>query len=413
MSYRGFLVRLDTITGRSGEFTLTSPVSRYPVTVQPERSHLLSDLLRRLRIVLTGRDDPAGKFTSLALMREVGIWLWKALLPDSAPLQERTALAQALHDGLSPLLLTIPDALNELPWELLYDPGASDERGFLSQRRPLLRFVPSEADPETHPDPITPPLRVLVLISSPPSLGEDSRVDVESERAAIEEATREARESGLLHLLIEDIVTPERVQQALTRFKPHILHFIGHGGYDQSHGGFLLWEDEQGKEVLFSDVRLATLLRPRGLHAVVLHACKTGNRNERVDISGVAGTLVKEGLPAVLAQQGNFSYTSSQRASGNWYTALISGQTLAEALFEVRQALALSDRPDWAVPVLYGGPTSLTPFLDTNVSVQLPDPSLSHDEISGDFPAPTATDVFVGRHQDEACGDLAADVPVG
>jgi hypothetical protein len=148
------------------------------VTVHPERSHLLSDLLRRLRIVLTGRADPTGEFTPLALMREVGIWLWKALLPDSVPLQERTALAQALRDGLSPLLLTIPDALNELPWELLYDPGASDERGFLAPRRPLLRFVPSETHPETHPNPIPSPLRVLVLISSPLSLGDDSRVDV-------------------------------------------------------------------------------------------------------------------------------------------------------------------------------------------------------------------------------------------
>jgi tetratricopeptide (TPR) repeat protein len=332
---------------------------------------------------------------SFPLSTDIRVAVVETLLPDELS-QRRNGIWRS--GPLSPLLLTIPDTLNELPWELLYDPGASDERGFLAQRRPLLRFLPSEAHAETPPNPITPPLRVLVLISSPPSLGENSRVDVESERAAIEEATREARESGLLHLLIEDIVTPERVQQAFTRFKPHILHFIGHGGYDENHGGFLLWEDEHGKEVPFSDIRLATLLRPRGLHAVVLHACKTGNRNERVDISGVAGTLVKEGLPAVLAQQGNFSYTSSQRASGNWYTALISGQTLVGALFEVRQALALSDRPDWAVPVLYGGPTSLTPFLDTNVSMQLPDPSLSHAEIPGDFPAPTG--VFVGRHSE-------------
>nr|MBA2392635.1 CHAT domain-containing protein [Ktedonobacteraceae bacterium] len=351
-------------------------------------------LLRRLRIVLAGRDDPEGEFISLALMREIGIWLWKALLPESAPVQELDALAQALRTELTPLLLTLPDPLSELPWELLYDPAASDERGFLAQRRPLLRFAPSE----THPNPLPSPLRILVLISSPLSLGEDSRVDVESERAAIEEATREARESGLLYLLIEDDVTLERVQQALTRFKPHIVHFIGHGGYDENNGGFLLWENDQGKALPFSDVRLATLLRPRGLHAVVLHACKTGNRNERIDISGVAGTLIKEGLPAVLAQQGNFSYTSSQRASRSWYTALVSGQSLAEALFEVRQALALSDRPDWAVPVLYGGPTSLVPFLDTTVSTLLPDPTLTSNETPGDFPAPTG--VFVGRHNE-------------
>src|SRR5207245_1959411 len=93
---------------------------------------------------------------------------------------------------------------------------------------------------------VQPPLRVLFLISSPPSLKEDSRVDVESERAAVEQATREMREAGLLHLLVEDIVTPKRVQQILMRFKPHIVHYIGHGGYDDATGGVLLWEDEQG-----------------------------------------------------------------------------------------------------------------------------------------------------------------------
>src|SRR5205814_9726943 len=80
------------------------------------------------------------------------------------------------------------------------------------------------------------PLRVLLLISSPPSLGEDSRIDIESERAAVEQATHEMREAGFLRLLVEDIVTPKRVQQVLMRFKPHIVHYIGHGAYSDLGG---------------------------------------------------------------------------------------------------------------------------------------------------------------------------------
>src|SRR5439155_5074315 len=117
--------------------------------------------------------------------------------------------------------------------------------------RPLMRLVPSEISPSS----ITPPLRVLLLISSPLSLGENSRVDVESERAAVEQATREVREAGLLHLLVEDIVTPRRVQQALVRFKPHIVHYVGHGGYYEKTGGVLLWEDERGNVSPISNVR--------------------------------------------------------------------------------------------------------------------------------------------------------------
>src|SRR5205823_1843074 len=115
--------------------------------------------------------------------------------------------------------------------------------------------------------PITLPLRVLLLISSPLSLGEHARIDVESERAAVEQATYEMRRTGHLHLRIEDIVTQERVQDALITFDPHIVHYIGHGGYDEDSGGILLWEDAQGNEVPLSAASLAELLYSQNICA--------------------------------------------------------------------------------------------------------------------------------------------------
>src|SRR6266704_3489674 len=341
-------VRLEVADQRPNYFTLTCNSVQYPLTLNPEANVTFSDWLRRLRPVLAGHNDPSGELPTEGLLHDVGIWLWQALLPDSAPTQQRDSLAQALRSGRTPLLLTLPETLAGLPWELLCDPSRPAEQGFLARRRPLIRFIASDTSVPT----IQPPLRVLLLISSPPVLGEDSRVDVESERAAVEQATREMREAGLLHLLVEDIVAPKRVQQLLMRFKPHIVHYIGHGGYYEKTGGVLLWEDERGDILPISDVRLADILRPRNVSAVILHACETGRSNARTDVHGVSGTLVKEGIPAVLAQQANFTYESSQRASEAWYTALTAGQGFAQALFEVRQALSQADRPDWAVPIL-------------------------------------------------------------
>ncbi|HAG99575.1 MAG TPA: hypothetical protein DCL75_12170, partial [Ktedonobacter sp.] len=125
-----------------------------------------------------------------------------------------------------------------------------------------------------------------------------------------------------------------------------------------------MWEDERGNELLISDGRLAEILGPRNLHAVVLHACQTGRSNARTDVYGVAGTLVNEGIPAVLSQQANFTYESSQRASKAWYATLTARRGFAEALFEVRQALALADSPDWSVPILQGSAASLVPLVD-------------------------------------------------
>ncbi|MFL5653956.1 MAG: CHAT domain-containing protein [Ktedonobacteraceae bacterium] len=387
-------VRLEAADHRPGQFTLTFDSSQYPLILNPEANVTFSDWLRRLRTVLIGQKDPSGELAPQALLRNAGTWLWQALLPDGAPVQERDALAQALRTGCTPLLLELPDTLTGLPWELLCDPKPPAEKGFLARRRPLMRFHPSD----TSMSPLPFPLRVLLLISSPPGLGEDSRVDVESERAAVEQATRMAREEGKLHLLVEDIVTLQRVQDALIGFQPHIVHYIGHGGYDAASGGTLLWEDERGNELLVSDVRLAEILCSRNLHAVVLHACQTGRSDARMDVLGVAGTLVNEGIPAVLAQQANFTYESSQRASKAWYTALTARRGLAEALFEVRQALALADRPDWAVPILQGTAASLAPLVDATALPGPPDPLLKSRGAAADLPTPTG--VFVGRHRE-------------
>src|SRR5258708_12368272 len=129
-------------------------------------------------------------------------------------------------------------------------------------------------------------------------------------------------------------------------------------------GGSRLWEDDQGNPFPFPDSRLAELLRPRGLRAVVLHACQTASSDLRTDLRGVAGALLDAGILAVVAQQANFTYESSQRGSAMFYTALTSGFGMAEAVFELRQALAPADRPAWPVPTLQPPAGALMPLLD-------------------------------------------------
>jgi len=396
MLENSFEVLLEAVDQHSGKFTLSFNTSHYYITLKLEKSITFNDLLRRLHPVLMGYSDPSGHLAPQTLLRDVGLSLWQALLPDMAPANERAALAYALRHDVKPLLLTLPDALSGLPWELLRDPEQSGDDGFLALYRPLIRFIPLPAS--APPSSIGLPLRVLLLISSPSALSDNSRVDVESERAAVEAATYEARKAGLLHLLVEDIVTPDHVLKALREFRPHILHYIGHGEYDRETGGMLLWEDEQRNVLGVSGASLAKILRPRQLQAVVLHACETARQDAHTDVLSVAGTLVKAGIPAVLAQQANFSYESSQRASKVWYHALTTGHSFAEALFEVRQALFYADRPDWAVPVLQGSIASIVPLLSSSAQPGEPDPRLTSKGAATDLPAPTG--VFVGRHRE-------------
>ena len=389
-------LRLDLITApRAGEYTLFWEQVSYPVHIAPERDYTFSTQLRDLPNVLAGQRRESKTGGSVDLLRDIGIQLWHLLLPDTAPKNDSDALSQALCHGSTTVLLTMPDVLQELPWELLYDPSMTDEQGFLSLRRPLLRFTTTE----TPQPPLSLPLRILVLLCSPLSLGEEARVDVESERAAIEEATYDARAAGFLHVLIEDFVTLERVRHALSTFRPHVVHYIGHGGYDDENGGVLLWEDERGNEQVVPASRLAQLFGPSHLFAVILHACETGRRNARKSVSGVAGALLRAGIPTVLAQQANFTYESSQQASRVWYSTLTAGRSIPDALFEMRRALSFAEQPDWAVPVLYSNETGLGALVAQTASPAAPDPNLLTIEAHA-VDVPTPSSVFVGRHQE-------------
>jgi tetratricopeptide (TPR) repeat protein len=396
-----FLMATSSLTltltpkGRSDRFTLTGSMGSYNIAFSSDTVAWLRDLLHQLHSVLTARGD-TNNFSSSEIIRTIGIKLWQILLPDSAPIEMRKALEQELRRDASPLLLVLPDDLAIWPWELLYDSQQPDNRGFLVLRRPFVRLIQDSTELPS----LAQPLRILLLISSPPKMDEWQRIDVESERAAVESATREYRERGLLNLLVVDIVTPSRVQQAVLRFKPHLLHYIGHGGYDEDSGGFLVWEDEQGKPQLIHAVLLADLLRPRGLRAVLLQGCKVASHDSLSDFHSVAKALMDVGIPAVLVQQVDFTYELQQRACETFYTALASGMGLAEATFEVRRTLTLAsaNHPNWAIPMLQATVGGLMPLLKGNTLSASPNPALVQSRATHDLP--DSTSVFVGRQRE-------------
>ena len=371
-------------------FLLTGGVITYPIELRPDINMALSDLLHNLHQEYNSERT----FATSSLLREIGAKLWQVLMPDTVPIESRAALAHELRSSASHLRIAVPPSLATLPWELLYDIQSPNGEGFLGLRRPIVRLIPGG----TNLPLLFPPLRVLLLISSPPGLEERQRIDVESARAAVESAVRPLREAGLLYLQVEDIVTPRRVQQALLRFNPHILHYIGHGVYEEGHGGFLLWEDEQTNPLPISGVRLADLLRSRKLRAVLLHSCKSSGNYPLNDISGLGRVLTDARLPAVLAQEYDFMYESSQRLNEMLYIGLCSGLGLAEATFETRLALSQTDHPLWALITLQATVGGLSPLLDAAVQPGPPDSALARGGAAADIPAPTG--VFVGRQRE-------------
>ena len=102
------------------------------------------------------------------------------------------------------------------------------------------------------------------------------------------------------------------------------MHFVGHGAF--SRVGVLILQDEQGHGWPVSGDELGTLLHDhRSLRLAFLNACEGARASEGDLFSGVAQSLVQQGIPAVVAMQ----FPISERAAGvlvhEFYASLSEG----------------------------------------------------------------------------------------
>jgi hypothetical protein len=256
--------------------------------------------------------------------------------------------AESSSNGLR-IRLRLPQELTNIPWEYLYD----REYGFigLSPETAFVRYV--EIPTPVRPFPISPPLRILAMISAPSDIEE---LQSEEEWSKLNEA--------LSDLISRDMVQVDRLptgtlaalQRPLRLHEYHVLHFIGHGGWDEDvQDGALALEGANGKIRLVSGRHLGMMLRGhRSLRMVVLNACE-GARSAKDDpFGGVAQALVRQGIPAVIAMQFEITDLASLVFSQAFYEAIADDLAIDIAMVEARKAMfAEGHEVEWATPVLY------------------------------------------------------------
>ncbi len=238
-----------------------------------------------------------------------------------------------------------------VPWEYLYWPER--EPGFLvlSPFTPLVRYV--ERPRPVPPLAVRPPLRVLVMASCP--VDRDA-LDVEREWDNLQQALQPLVERGAVAVERLERATLRALRRQLRRGQYHVFHFIGHGAYDEARqDGTLLLEDDEGRGWAAGSARLAAFLHGHpSLRLAVLNACE-GARVSRDDpFSGVAATLVRAGLPAVVAMQFEITDAAAVVLGEEFYAALADGCPVDEALTEARLAIyGTGNDIEWGTPVLY------------------------------------------------------------
>jgi outer membrane protein assembly factor BamD (BamD/ComL family) len=221
----------------------------------------------------------------------------------------------------------------------------------LSKETPIIRYL--ELPDRIRPLPVKPPLKVLVMISSPynfPTLG------VEREWMQLTQVLRDLELEGLVMLERMEKATLAALQRQLRQGEYHIFHFIGHGGFDQqAKDGILMLEDDEGRGRAVSGQYLGTLLHNhRPLRSTLLNACE-GARSSRSDpFSGTAQSLMQQGIPAVIAMQFEITDEAAIVFTREFYAAVADGEPIDAAMVEARAAIfAQGDNIEWGTPVLY------------------------------------------------------------
>jgi len=129
---------------------------------------------------------------------------------------------------------------------------------------------------------------------------------------------------------------------------------MGHGAFKDDVGA-LVFETPEKRTDLVTGQELMRLLQPGIPPAVViLNACNTGTA-EGGPFSGVAASLVKSGLLAVVAMQFPITDWAALVFSSTLYRHLAQGDPVDTAVSEGRHAILLDDpnSTEWSTPVLF------------------------------------------------------------
>ncbi|HET9225307.1 MAG TPA: SUMF1/EgtB/PvdO family nonheme iron enzyme, partial [Thermoanaerobaculia bacterium] len=218
----------------------------------------------------------------------------------------------------------------------------------MSVRTPIVRDVTGDPYPVLR---TAWPIRVLVVTPKPNGC---EALGSEQEVADIRKALGWRERLGLVKVEKLEPPTLAALKNRLDSGRFHVLHFIGHGSFQQGQGA-LLFEDSRRERDLVDGERLAGLLGDdESLRLVVLNACDSA-RNTREDLfSGVAQSLAEKRIPAVIGMQLPVFDDMAVAFSRRFYGALARTRPVDWAVARGRQEMLAEGKGlSWAIPALF------------------------------------------------------------
>lgn len=257
--YENFDLQIITTDEGYGAYVIQSPVGQvdalFALDFSPEELRkffwISGRSLRKVRLKKS-TETPAP-----LTPRQFGQRLYDAVF--AGPI--RTQLRRSLDAVADPnkglrirLRLSDVPELAELPWEYLYATDLDRELANATDT-PIVRFL--DLDQPEQQMTIRPPLNILGVVSNPRDV---PPLNVEQEWGQLHDALDGLASRQLLTL--ERLASPtlDALQRRLEGGAIHVLHFIGHGDFDEDRG-VLIFEDGNGLPRPVPANQLATVMR--------------------------------------------------------------------------------------------------------------------------------------------------------
>jgi hypothetical protein len=213
-------------------------------------------------------------------------------------------------------------------------------------------------------------LRVLVAWANPNADSWGDIAGIELEVASIR-AALERLPSTHVEVRVLDHATPATLRQALESWKPHVVHYAGHGAFpelddpgDVSAPSLVLeGKHAPGKRryAYLTDAELRGLCAKHGVQVVVLNACWGAKVSHT--FTGLGRALSGEGegepVPVVVAHQLAITQSAAAGFSAPFYQNLAVARAIEEGVRTFRQDASRGPHgcgvPDWGIPVVFLG----------------------------------------------------------
>jgi CHAT domain-containing protein len=251
------------------------------------------------------------------------------------------------NQGIRLRLVCTEPRLIRVPWEYIYD---KQEHRFIALAKDY-SIVRAFADLNpSSPLHVGDQLRLLAVSSSPPQL---TPVRAEDEKRRIKEILKKSPHINQFNSLQGN---QKKLRDQLGKLNPHVLHYVGHGYFNNATAEALLAFEGENDETNYINVDSFDhlLQAAESIRLVVLNACSTAEVSTARVISGFAQSLAQKNIPAIVAMQDTICDEASFEFAQGFYQALSKTGSVERGMVAGRQSIQDDAKSnEWGLPVLW------------------------------------------------------------